>query len=90
MTQQIDFADKAACKAFLDTIATLNVRLPLSVSCDHTGVVLDADERAVFTVDVENDRPDYQVIQIATLIAFAVNSCAGLCADQPTETEGAT
>ena len=59
--------------AFLDQ----NVDLPLRLSDDDVGVVLDRHGCDVFTVDVNNERPDEEALTIALLIVESVNAEAG-------------
>ncbi|RVG28022.1 hypothetical protein [Sinorhizobium meliloti] len=60
--------------AFLDQ----NVELPLRLSETDIGVVLDRHGCDVFTVDVNNERPDEEAIAIALLLIECVNEVAGL------------
>jgi hypothetical protein len=53
------------------------VRLPLRLSDEDLGVILDADGRDVITVDTNGERPDDQVIAIADLIVRAINDGTG-------------
>jgi len=62
---------------FLTRLSALNVSLPLHISETETGVILDAAGREVITVDVNGERPDNQVHEIALWIAMAVNTCGG-------------
>ncbi|NGO50481.1 hypothetical protein [Allomesorhizobium camelthorni] len=64
-------------EAFVAALAEQMVKLPLGVSEDEPGVVFDADGETVFVVDVNNERPDDQVEQIAMWIVLAVNTCGG-------------
>ncbi len=59
--------------AFLDQ----NVDLPLRLSDDDVGVVLDRHGCDVFTVDVNNERPDKEAMAIALFIVECVNEAAG-------------
>ncbi|ASQ10666.1 hypothetical protein [Sinorhizobium meliloti] len=59
--------------AFLDQ----NVELPLRLSERDIGVVLDRHGCDVFTVDVNNERPDEEALTIALLIVECVNAEAG-------------
>ncbi|RVJ00736.1 hypothetical protein [Sinorhizobium medicae] len=59
--------------AFLDQ----NVELPLRLSETDIGVVLDRHGCDVFTVDVNNERPDEEALTIALLIVECVNAEAG-------------
>ncbi|WP_026618313.1 hypothetical protein M728_000349 [Ensifer sp. WSM1721] len=59
--------------AFLDQ----NVELPLRLSEEDIGVVLDRHGCDVFTVDVNNDRPDDEALAIALFIVECVNAEAG-------------
>ncbi|KQW62884.1 MULTISPECIES: hypothetical protein [unclassified Ensifer] len=60
--------------AFLDQ----GVKLPMRPSETDCGVVLDADDRDVFTVDSNGYHPDDQVKTLALLICACVNEYAGL------------
>ncbi|RVQ01984.1 hypothetical protein [Sinorhizobium meliloti] len=59
--------------AFLDQ----NVELPLRLSDKDIGVVLDRHGCDVFTVDVNNERPDDEALAIALFIVESVNAEAG-------------
>jgi len=59
--------------AFLDQ----NVELPLRLSDEDVGVVLDRHGCDVFTVDVNNERPDEEAMAIALFIVECVNEAAG-------------
>lgn len=59
--------------AFLDQ----NVELPLRLSEMDIGVVLDRHGCDVFTVDVNNERPDEEAIAIALFIVESINAEAG-------------
>jgi hypothetical protein len=61
---------------FHSKLQSLAVELPLSVSEDDIGVVLDANGREVFTVDVNNDRPDEEVDRITDWLVVAINTAA--------------
>lgn len=54
-----------------------NVELPLRLSDDDVGVVLDRHGCDVFTVDVNNERPDEEALAIALFIVEFVNEAAG-------------
>ncbi len=59
-------------------LLALGVNLPLRPSETDSGVVLDADDRDVFTVDSNGFQPDDQVKALATLIATCVNQSGGI------------
>ena len=75
------FETSAATDAFVAELATLDVALPLRLSEEDLGVVLDATGRDVITIDANGDRPDDQVAAIAIWIACAVNTCGGYRAE---------
>ncbi|MBB4185856.1 hypothetical protein GGE07_002506 [Sinorhizobium terangae] len=60
----------------------LNAELPLRLSEENIGVVLDAHGRDVFTIDVNNERPDEEVLAIAHLIVECVNAEAGFSTEK--------
>jgi hypothetical protein len=62
---------------FVSLLAALDVKLPLGLHDEDLGVVIDADGCDVFTVDVNSERDDRQVQQIAMWIVLAVNTCGG-------------
>ncbi|MDX0275722.1 hypothetical protein GOC21_17530 [Sinorhizobium meliloti] len=64
--------------AFLDQ----NVELPLRLSETDIGVVLDRHGCDVFTVDVNNDRPDDEALAIALFIVEYVNEAAGFSGEK--------
>ncbi|WP_234710106.1 hypothetical protein [Sinorhizobium medicae] len=63
---------RTICTAFLDQ----NVELPLRLSETDIGVVLDRHGCDVFTVDVNNERPDEEALAIALFIVERVNEAA--------------
>ncbi len=63
--------------AFLDQ----NVELPLRPSETEIGVVLDRHGCDVFTVDVNNERPDEEALAIALFIVECVNAEAGFATE---------
>lgn len=58
----------------LDTLAALDVRLPLRRSADDPCTASGPDGRPVFTVDVNSDLPDEDAIQITELLIELVNA----------------
>jgi len=78
---QARFESSAATDTFVAELAALDVALPLRLSKEELGVVLDSDGRDVITIDVNGDRPDDQVEAIAQWIACAVNTCGGFRAE---------
>lgn len=75
------FEQSATTDAFVAELAALDVVLPLRLSREDLGVVLDATGEDVFTVDSNGDRPDDQVEAIAQWIVCAVNTCGGYRAE---------
>ncbi|WP_052201909.1 hypothetical protein [Ensifer sp. ZNC0028] len=78
----------------LNTQPTLNdafllqgVKLPLHVSKEECGVILDADGRDVLTVDSNGFQPDDQVNAIAALIAACINQSPGVTFNLPPVSE---
>lgn len=64
--------------AFLDQ----NVELPLRLSETDIGVVVDRHGCDVFTVDVNNERPDEEALTIALLMIECVNEAAGFSGEK--------
>ncbi|MDX0563338.1 hypothetical protein GOL81_09295 [Sinorhizobium medicae] len=58
-----------------------NVELPLRLSETGIGGVLDRHGCDVFTVDVNNERPDEEALAIALLIVECVNAEAGFATE---------
>lgn len=81
------FDTSPSFQAFADELAKLGVRLPLRVSEEDVGVVLDAGGADVLTVDVNGERSDLVAASIAVWIVTAVNTCGGYAASpiQPGE-----
>jgi len=75
------FDQSAGSDTFIAELAALEVTLPLRLSEEDVGVVLDATGRDFCTVDVNGDRPDEQVSAIASWIVCAVNTCGGYRAE---------
>ena len=59
--------------AFIDQ----KVKLPLRLSDEDTGVLLDDDGVDVITIDVNNTMQDEKVQLIAMMVAECVNTAAG-------------
>lgn len=81
-TEKRDMADlrienPKTTEGFVEMLAVLNVKLPVSVSGEDVGVVLDADGNDVLTVDVNAARSDEQANGIAVMIMLAINTCGG-------------
>lgn len=66
---------------FVEALASLDVRLPLKLSPEDLGVLVDAHGRGIITIDVNSERDDAEVEQIAHWIALAVNTCGGFRAE---------
>jgi hypothetical protein len=64
--------------AVLAAFADQKVKLPLRMSGEDAGVILDDDGVDVLTVDSNGMRADDEALAIATLIVSAVNHLAGL------------
>jgi hypothetical protein len=77
MMADLRVENPATTQAYVDALAHVDVKLPLTPSADDCGVIVDADGRGIITIDVNNERPDDQVAQIADWIALAVNTCGG-------------
>jgi hypothetical protein len=76
------FDTSDAFQTFVDELAKLNVRLPLRVSEEDVGVILDAAGVGILTVDVNGDHcSDLEAVSIAAWIAMAVNTCGGYRAE---------
>lgn len=73
---------------FVKAMADIDVKLPLNISPDEVGVVVDADGHAVFVLDVDNDLPDETVTLRAMWIVLAVNTCGGFKAHRGEPTYG--
>ncbi|MDW9877356.1 hypothetical protein GOA90_08875 [Sinorhizobium meliloti] len=59
-----------------------NVELPLRLSETDIGVVLDRHGCDVFTVDVNNERPDEEALAIALFVVECVNEAAGFSGEK--------
>ncbi|MFC3074968.1 hypothetical protein [Shinella pollutisoli] len=79
MSVVLSISSIAVIAAFRDQ----KVSLPLRLSDEDIGVVLDDDGVDVVTVDVNGERPDGQATAIAMMIVSAVNHLAGI---EPTNT----
>lgn len=71
----------ATTDEFRACLAAQDVELPLRLSEEDLGVVLDAKGRDIFTVDVNSERDDVQVGLIAQQLVLAINTCGGLKAE---------
>ena len=67
----------AASTLFSAALAHLNIRLPLRHDETCCGTLVDADGNMVFVVDVNRERPDAEVRDIAELLQLAINVHAG-------------
>lgn len=54
-----------------------DVKLPLHLSDEDIGVILDDDGKDIITVDSNGFRSDERVITITSLVAAAINMFAG-------------
>ena len=75
------FEKPETTEAFVQLLADQDVRLPVSLSPGELGVIVDANGRDVCTVDVNSERPDDQVLAIASWIEVAINTCGGFKAE---------
>ena len=66
-----------AANAVRAAFADQGVKLPLHLSDEDVGVILDDDGADVLTVDSNGMRDDQKVQMIAALVATAVNDLAG-------------
>lgn len=66
-----------ATNAVRAAFADQGVKLPLRLSDEDVGVILDDDGADVLTVDSNGMRDDQKVQMIAALVATAVNDLAG-------------
>jgi|GEM_PF-6271957 len=69
--------DLPAANAVRAAFADQGVKLPLRLSDEDIGVILDDDGADVLTVDSNGIRDDQKVQMIAALVATAVNDLAG-------------
>lgn len=64
-----------------DTVAAafqqVRVKLPLRLSEEDTGVILDDDGVDVMTIDSNGFRDDTQALEIASMVVTAINIFAG-------------
>lgn len=72
-------------EAFCATLEQRGVKLPLDITAEDIGTLVDADGRAVLVVDVNNERSDEDVAWIVGMIQVAVNTCGGFRATCTTE-----
>jgi hypothetical protein len=68
----------ASDEEFVAALDRLGIKLPLRLSEEDVGVVLDAEGRDVFTVDVNNGLSDAEATEIAELLVAGVHIGAGL------------
>ena len=69
--------DLPAANAVRAAFADQGVKLPLRLSDEDVGVILDDDGAEVLTIDSNGMRDDQNVQMIAALVATAVNDLAG-------------
>lgn len=62
---------------FINAFADQDVKLPLRLSEEDVGVILDDDGGDVLTIDSNGVRDDQKVQTIAALVVSAVNDLAG-------------
>lgn len=70
-------ANLPAANAVRAAFADQDVKLPLRLSDEDVGVILDDDGADVLTVDSNGMRDEQKVQMIAALVATAVNDLAG-------------
>ncbi|MBB3297856.1 MULTISPECIES: hypothetical protein [unclassified Rhizobium] len=66
-----------ASTLFSVALGHLKIRLPLHHDESHCGTIADADGNMVFVVDVNRERSDAEVRDIAELLLLAINVHAG-------------
>ena len=69
--------DLPAANAVRAAFADQGVKLPLRLSDEDVGVILDDDGADVMTVDSNGMRDNDKVLMIAALVVSAVNDLAG-------------
>ncbi|MBB4574429.1 hypothetical protein [Rhizobium lentis] len=62
---------------FSAALSLLHVRMPLRHDATHCGTIVGADGNPVFVVDMNRERPDAEVTDIAELLLLAINVHAG-------------
>lgn len=70
-------SDRVISNPLIDAFANQNVKLPLRLSDEDIGVILDDDGADVLTIDSNGVRDDQKVQTIAALVVSAVNDLAG-------------
>lgn len=66
-----------ASARFSVALGHLNIRMPLRHDATCCGTIVDADGKMVFVVDMNSERPDAEVTDIAELMLLAINVHAG-------------
>ncbi|MBB4520519.1 UNVERIFIED_ORG: hypothetical protein M2435_001299 [Rhizobium sophorae] len=66
-----------ASTLFTAALSGLDIRMPLRHDATHCGTIVDADGNMVFVVDVNRERSDAEVTDIAELMLLAINVHAG-------------
>jgi hypothetical protein len=69
----VNLDQAASPNAVLRAFADQKVKLPLHMSDQDIGVILDDDGVDVITIDTNGTRPDDQVTIIASLVVAAIN-----------------
>lgn len=64
------------------SLASSNVVLPLRYDEDNLGTIVDASGTPICVVDVNRERPDTEVLQIALRLVLGVNTCGGFTLEQ--------
>ena len=90
MMAQLRFENHETPEEFCEILEKFNVALPLEPSPDDLGAVVDAQGRDVFTIDVNRERDDVEVLGIVAHLCMAINTCGGFKAiaavvDEPEE-----
>lgn len=74
---RISEAVATASTMFTSALFGLAIRMPLRHDTSHCGTIVDAAGRMVFVVDVNRERSDAEVADIAELLLLAINVHAG-------------
>lgn len=66
-----------AMNRYAGAFAALGIRMPLRHDTTHCGTIVDADGKMVCVVDMNRERDDADVTDIAQLLLLAINVHAG-------------
>jgi hypothetical protein len=78
----LNFSNPSTTEGFRESLALLDVKLPLRLCDEYPGSVLDDAGLEILVVDQNSELDDELVSARALMIVLAVNTCGGFKAER--------